>query len=138
MSFLYGNHIVNAHLGRMLKDIPEDQGVVACSGFGGFGVIARSTVDTQKLHHGHFGVVSSAYSPSSPPSESPRNAHDSTQIRHDTHDLSMRGNIHKKLRGPRHAVLMIVTWILYNPVHDEIKNYIVRPWYMARDLLPGK
>lgn len=28
MSFLYGNHIVKAHLGRITEDTPEHQGVV--------------------------------------------------------------------------------------------------------------
>lgn len=31
MPFLYGNHVVKAHLGRMTEDIPEHQGVVIFS-----------------------------------------------------------------------------------------------------------
>ncbi|KAI9617644.1 hypothetical protein H4Q26_012947 [Puccinia striiformis f. sp. tritici PST-130] len=41
MPFLYGNHVVKAHLGRITEDTPEHQG--------GFGVTARSTTDTKKL-----------------------------------------------------------------------------------------
>ncbi|KAK4048357.1 ribosome biosynthesis protein nip7 [Microbotryomycetes sp. NB124-2] len=52
MPFLYGNHVVKAHLAKITEDTPEHQGVVV---FGtndiplGFGVTARSTVDTRKL-----------------------------------------------------------------------------------------
>ncbi|KAJ1678931.1 ribosome biosynthesis protein nip7 [Spiromyces aspiralis] len=52
MSFLYGNHIVKAHIGRVTEDTPEHQGVVVFSMADipmGFGVTARSTVDTRKL-----------------------------------------------------------------------------------------
>jgi len=31
MPFLYGNHVLKAHLGRMTEDIPEHQGVVVYS-----------------------------------------------------------------------------------------------------------
>ncbi|KAG8942540.1 ribosome biosynthesis protein nip7 [Tulasnella sp. 424] len=52
MPFLYGNHVVKAHLGRITEDTPEHQGVVIYSMSDvplGFGVTARSTVDTRKL-----------------------------------------------------------------------------------------
>lgn len=73
MPFLYGNHVLKAHLGRITEDTPEHQGVVVYSmsdvplvritavrslawlslprylHFQGFGVTARSTVDTRKL-----------------------------------------------------------------------------------------
>ena len=68
MPFLYGNHVLKAHLGRITEDTPEHQGVVVYSMndtplvsdssfiFGlmlirhqGFGVTARSTVDTRNL-----------------------------------------------------------------------------------------
>ncbi|CAO1625470.1 unnamed protein product [Sympodiomycopsis kandeliae] len=52
LPFLYGNHVVKAHLGRITDDTPEHAGVVVLSmnGIGlGFGVTARSTVDTRKL-----------------------------------------------------------------------------------------
>ncbi|KAJ8520093.1 hypothetical protein ONZ45_g3029 [Pleurotus djamor] len=69
MPFLYGNHILKAHLGRITEDTPEHQGVVVYSMKDiplvfaphfptlasihelsqGFGVTARSTVDTRKL-----------------------------------------------------------------------------------------
>jgi 60S ribosome subunit biogenesis protein NIP7 len=75
MPFLYGNHVVKAHLGRISEDTPEHQGVVVYSMsdvplvhspppphcdivifelirnpfLQGFGVTARSTVDTRKL-----------------------------------------------------------------------------------------
>ncbi|KAA1096826.1 ribosome biosynthesis protein nip7 [Puccinia graminis f. sp. tritici] len=52
MPFLYGNHVVKAHLGRITEDTPEHQGVVIFSMNDiplGFGVTARSTTDTKKL-----------------------------------------------------------------------------------------
>jgi 60S ribosome subunit biogenesis protein NIP7 len=70
MPFLYGNHVLKAHLGRITEDTPEHQGVVVYSMSDvplvsskqnvfnisstdllcqGFGVTARSTVDTRKL-----------------------------------------------------------------------------------------
>ncbi|KAG6832296.1 hypothetical protein H0H92_003529 [Tricholoma furcatifolium] len=52
MPFLYGNHVVKAHLGRITEDTPEHQGVIVFSMKDiplGFGVTARSTVDTRKL-----------------------------------------------------------------------------------------
>ncbi|EJU01927.1 cytosolic large ribosomal subunit protein [Dacryopinax primogenitus] len=52
MPFLYGNHVVKAHLGRITEDTPEHQGVVVYSMNDtplGFGVTARSTLDTRKL-----------------------------------------------------------------------------------------
>jgi len=52
MPYLYGNHVLKAHLGRITEDTPEYQGVVVYSMSDvplGFGVTARSTVDTRKL-----------------------------------------------------------------------------------------
>ncbi|OZJ05745.1 60S ribosome subunit biogenesis protein nip7 [Bifiguratus adelaidae] len=52
MPYLYGNHVVKAHLGRITEDTPEHQGVVIYSMSDvplGFGVTARSTADTRKL-----------------------------------------------------------------------------------------
>ncbi|CEQ39474.1 SPOSA6832_00991 [Sporobolomyces salmonicolor] len=52
MPFLYGNHVVKAHLGKTTEDIVEHQGVVVYSMSDiplGFGVTARSTIDTRKL-----------------------------------------------------------------------------------------
>jgi 60S ribosome subunit biogenesis protein NIP7 len=52
MPFLYGNHVVKAHLGRITEDTPEHQGVVIYSMSDqplGFGVTARATADTRKL-----------------------------------------------------------------------------------------
>ncbi|KAI0321132.1 cytosolic large ribosomal subunit protein [Amylostereum chailletii] len=52
MSFLYGNHVLKNHLGRITEDTPEHQGVVVFSMTDiplGFGVTSRSTVDTRKL-----------------------------------------------------------------------------------------
>ncbi|CEG84487.1 Putative 60S ribosome subunit biogenesis protein NIP7 [Rhizopus microsporus] len=52
MPFLYGNHIVKAHLGRITDDTPEHTGVVIFSMSDsplGFGVTARSTVDMKRL-----------------------------------------------------------------------------------------
>ncbi|EST08190.1 Ribosome biogenesis factor NIP7-like protein [Kalmanozyma brasiliensis GHG001] len=51
LPFLYGNHVVKAHLGRITDDTPEHAGVVVMSMGNtplGFGVTARSTVDTRK------------------------------------------------------------------------------------------
>lgn len=52
LPFLYGNHVVKAHLGRITDDTPEHAGVVIMSMSNvplGFGVTARSTIDTRKL-----------------------------------------------------------------------------------------
>ncbi|BGP40087.1 ribosome biosynthesis protein nip7 [Rhodotorula kratochvilovae] len=52
MPFLYGNHVVKAHIGKTSEDIVEHQGVVIYSMTDmplGFGVTARNTVDTRKL-----------------------------------------------------------------------------------------
>ncbi|KAI0002081.1 hypothetical protein BJV77DRAFT_1146898 [Russula vinacea] len=52
MPFLYGNHVLKAHLGRITEDTPEHQGVVLYSMNDvplGFGVTSKSTVDTRKL-----------------------------------------------------------------------------------------
>ncbi|KAH0445938.1 hypothetical protein IEQ34_025229 [Dendrobium chrysotoxum] len=52
LPFLYGNHIVKAHLGRITDDTPEHAGVAVMSMSNvplGFGVTARSTIDTRKL-----------------------------------------------------------------------------------------
>ncbi|ORY30030.1 putative cytosolic large ribosomal subunit protein [Naematelia encephala] len=52
LPFLYGNHVVKAHLGRITEDTPEHQGVVVYNMADvplGFGVTARSTLDTRKL-----------------------------------------------------------------------------------------
>ncbi|GAA5795678.1 ribosome biosynthesis protein nip7 [Helicostylum pulchrum] len=52
MPFLYGNHIVKAHLGRITDDTPEHTGAVIFSMSDaplGFGVTARSTMDMKRL-----------------------------------------------------------------------------------------
>ncbi|KAI8321455.1 60S ribosome subunit biogenesis protein NIP7 [Martensiomyces pterosporus] len=52
MPFLYGNHVVKAHIGRVTEDTPEHQGVVIYNMADvplGFGVSARSTVDMRKV-----------------------------------------------------------------------------------------
>ena len=81
MPFLYGNHVLKAHLGRITEDTPEHQGVVvysmndvplvssaphmSCDGrltsAQGFGVTARSTVDTRKLDPTAIIVFHQAY-----------------------------------------------------------------------------
>mmetsp|Transcript_8315 Transcript_8315/g.15418 ORF Transcript_8315/g.15418 Transcript_8315/m.15418 type:complete len:185 (-) Transcript_8315:5-559(-) len=52
MSYLYGNHVLKAHLGRITENTPQHQGVVFYS-MGdiplGFGVAAYSTKDCRKL-----------------------------------------------------------------------------------------
>ncbi|KAI6246194.1 60S ribosome subunit biogenesis protein NIP7 [Erysiphe necator] len=52
MPFLYGGHVLKAHVGRWSEDCPEHQGVVVYSMNDvplGFGVTARSTQETKKL-----------------------------------------------------------------------------------------
>ncbi|ODQ67209.1 putative nucleolar ribosomal biogenesis factor NIP7p [Nadsonia fulvescens var. elongata DSM 6958] len=52
MPFLYGNHILKAHVGRMSDDIPEHTGVVVFSMSDsplGFGVTAKSTIESRRL-----------------------------------------------------------------------------------------
>ncbi|KAJ3072282.1 ribosome biosynthesis protein nip7 [Podochytrium sp. JEL0797] len=52
MPFMYGNHILKAHLGRITEDTPEHQGVVILSMSDvplGFGVTAKSTQDARKM-----------------------------------------------------------------------------------------
>ncbi|CAG8493283.1 3748_t:CDS:2 [Paraglomus brasilianum] len=52
MSFLYGNHVLKAHVGRITENTPEHQGVVIYSMADvplGFGVTARNTIDIRKL-----------------------------------------------------------------------------------------
>ncbi|KAK1073066.1 ribosome biosynthesis protein nip7 [Friedmanniomyces endolithicus] len=52
MPFLYGGHVVKAHIGRWSEDCPEHQGVVVMSMSDtplGFGVTARSTAEARRL-----------------------------------------------------------------------------------------
>jgi hypothetical protein len=52
LSFLYGNHVLKAGLGRITEDCPKYQGVVIYNMADvplGFGVTARSTAETRKL-----------------------------------------------------------------------------------------
>lgn len=52
LSFLYGNHVLKAGLGRITEDCPKYQGVVIYNMNDvplGFGVTARSTNETRKL-----------------------------------------------------------------------------------------
>ncbi|KAF2862412.1 60S ribosome subunit biogenesis protein NIP7 [Piedraia hortae CBS 480.64] len=52
MPFLYGGHVLKAHVGRWSADLPEHAGVVVFSMDDrplGFGVTARSTVEARKL-----------------------------------------------------------------------------------------
>lgn len=51
-TFLYGNHIVKAHVGRMTENIPQYAGVVIFSMNDtplGFGVAAKGTLDLKTL-----------------------------------------------------------------------------------------
>jgi 60S ribosome subunit biogenesis protein NIP7 len=53
MPYLYGNHILKAHVGRMSEDITEHQGVIILNMNDvplGFGVTAKSTIDIKKLN----------------------------------------------------------------------------------------
>lgn len=52
MPFLYGNHVLKAHIGRMSEDIPEHAGVIVYSMNDvplGFGVSAKSTNEARNL-----------------------------------------------------------------------------------------
>lgn len=52
-SFLYGNHILKAGLGRITEDTPQYQGVVVLSMSDtplGFGITARSTEECRSLN----------------------------------------------------------------------------------------
>lgn len=52
MPFLYGGHVVKAHVGRWSEDCPEHQGVVVYNMNDtplGFGVTARSTQEARRL-----------------------------------------------------------------------------------------
>ncbi|KAI8385006.1 60S ribosome subunit biogenesis protein nip7 [Radiomyces spectabilis] len=63
MPYLYGNHVVKAHLGRITDDTPEHTGVIIYSMSDmplGFGVTARSTVDMKKLQPTDFIVFHQA------------------------------------------------------------------------------
>eukprot|EP00762_Andalucia_godoyi_P004081 ANDGO_06254.mRNA.1 60S ribosome subunit biogenesis protein nip7 len=51
MSYLYGNHVLKAGLGRITENTPENQGVIVLSMAEiplGFGIAARSTQDCRK------------------------------------------------------------------------------------------
>lgn len=52
MPFLYGNHVLKAHIGKMSEDIPEHAGVIIYSMHDiplGFGVSAKSTGELRNL-----------------------------------------------------------------------------------------
>ena len=52
MPFLYGSHVVKAHVGTWQEDCPEHSGVVLCSMDGtplGFGISSRSTAEARRL-----------------------------------------------------------------------------------------
>lgn len=52
MPFLYGNHVLKAHIGRITENIPEHAGVIVYSMNDvplGFGVSAKSTNETKNL-----------------------------------------------------------------------------------------
>lgn len=52
LSFLYGNHVLKAGLGRITENTPQHQGVIVYSMADvalGFGVMARSTAECRKL-----------------------------------------------------------------------------------------
>jgi 60S ribosome subunit biogenesis protein NIP7 len=52
MPFLYGNHVLKAHIGKMSDDIPEHTGLVVYSMNDqplGFGVSAKSTAECRRV-----------------------------------------------------------------------------------------
>ena len=57
MPFLYGNHVLKAHVGKMSDDIPEHAGVIVFSMHDvplGFGVSAKSTSESRDLQPTSF------------------------------------------------------------------------------------
>lgn len=58
MPYLYGNHVLKAHIGKMTDDIPEHAGCVIYSMKDvplGFGISAKSTIESRNL--GPTGIV---------------------------------------------------------------------------------
>ncbi|EPZ33610.1 60S ribosome subunit biogenesis protein nip7 [Rozella allomycis CSF55] len=52
MSYLYGNHVLKAHIQKMSEDCPQHQGVIICSANDqpmGFAVSARAAVECKTL-----------------------------------------------------------------------------------------
>ncbi|ANB12715.1 Nip7p [Sugiyamaella lignohabitans] len=52
MPFLYGNHVLKAHVGRMSEDIPEHSGLIVYAMNDvplGFGVAAKSTAESRRV-----------------------------------------------------------------------------------------
>jgi 60S ribosome subunit biogenesis protein NIP7 len=52
MPFLYGNHVLKAHVGKMTEDIPEHTGLIVYSMNDtplGFGVSAKSTAESRRV-----------------------------------------------------------------------------------------
>lgn len=52
LSFLYGNHVLKAGLGRLTENTPQHEGVIVYSMADiplGFGVMARSTTECKNL-----------------------------------------------------------------------------------------
>jgi 60S ribosome subunit biogenesis protein NIP7 len=52
MPYLYGNHVLKAHLAKMTEDTPQHQGVIVCSSSDiplGFAVTGRSTLECRNL-----------------------------------------------------------------------------------------
>lgn len=52
MPFVYGNHVLKTHIGKMSEDIPQYSGVVVFNMNDvaiGFGVAARGTLQTKDL-----------------------------------------------------------------------------------------
>lgn len=52
MPFLYGNHVLKAHVGKMSEDIPEHAGVIVFSMKDvplGFGISSKSTIEARNV-----------------------------------------------------------------------------------------
>jgi 60S ribosome subunit biogenesis protein NIP7 len=52
MAFVYGNHVLKTHIGRMTEDIPQYAGVLIVNMNDvplGFGVASRGTLQTKDL-----------------------------------------------------------------------------------------
>lgn len=63
MSFLYGNHVTKAGIGRMSDGVPQYGGVIVNNMAGtplGFGVAAQSTEFTQEMNPTAFAILHQA------------------------------------------------------------------------------
>jgi 60S ribosome subunit biogenesis protein NIP7 len=63
MAFLYGNHVLKHHIGRMTEDIPQYAGVIIINMNDtplGFGVASRGTLQTKDLEPTAVVIINQA------------------------------------------------------------------------------